>query len=242
MSLALAMMRFRMLVPEIRSLLAGGAFAGRALVVVGCAASLGCGSAELGVPEAEEAEPLTYVDCGTAPRDAVLTGYASQVGGVTSPKTFDNPGCDDYYIVEYDGTVNGVHYGYRAATPTSTAQGITLSFKGLTPPNPSSYSPSICGDSFAQAFLYEKQSNGTWQYVTSKLFAGQGSHVAGSPGQLYSCGFPTMRFSEVVKGTAAAPHIYRVAATEYVISHDAAYQAAFPDTVGYGPIQTYAQE
>ena len=218
----------------------------RALVVIGCAASLGCGSAELGGPEveaaaAEAAEPLTYVDCGTAPRDAVLTGYASQVGGVTSPATFDNPGCDDYYIAEYDGTVNGVHYGYRAATPTSTAQGITLSFTGLTPPNPSSYSTTICGDSFAQAFLYEKQTNGTWQYVSSKLLAGKAMNN-GTPGQLYRCYFATMRFSEVIKGTAAAPHIYRVAATEYVISHDAAYQAAFPDTVGFGPIQTYAQE
>ena len=214
----------------------------KALLALGCAASVGCGSAEVGEPEVEAADPLTYVDCATAPRDAVLNSTASQLAGVRSPATFDNPGCDDYWIVEYDGTVNGVHYGYRADTPTSSAEGITLSFTGLTPPNPSSYSTSICSDSFARAFLYEKQSDGTWQYLSSKLFVGQSQHVAGHPDQLYACGFATMRFPEVIKGTAANPHIYRIATTEYVLSRDAAYQAAFPDTKGYGPIQTYAQD
>src|SRR3954469_15689622 len=111
-------------------------------------------------------------DCGTAPRDAVLNSSASQSQGAISPMTFDNQGCDDYYIVEFDGTVNGVHYGYRRETPTSTDQGITLSFPSLTPPNSTLYPPTICEDSFARAFLYEKQSNGTWGYVTSKLVGG----------------------------------------------------------------------
>jgi hypothetical protein len=84
-------------------------------------------------------------DCGTAPRDAVLNSSASQSQGAISPMTFDNPGCDDYYIVEFDGSVNGVHYGYRRETPTSTDQGITLLFPNLAPPNRTLYPPTTCG-------------------------------------------------------------------------------------------------
>jgi len=213
-----------------------------ALVALGSAASLGCGSAEPGEPEAEVQQPTVYIDCSTATRDDGLNGYATQVAGASSPATFDNPGCDDYYIVEYDGTVSGVHYGYRAATPTNSSQGLSVDFTGLTPPNPNSQPTSTCEDSYAQGILYEKQSDGTWKYITRKLISGQPQYESGLPLRLHACYFATMRFSQVIKGTAAAPHIYRIAMSTYVISHNAAYQAAYPDTVGYGPIHTYAQE
>ena len=49
--------------------------------------------------------------CGAATRDANLNSLASQIEGLTTPATYDNPGCDLRYVIDFDGIISGVHVG-----------------------------------------------------------------------------------------------------------------------------------
>jgi hypothetical protein len=211
----------------------------KVLVAVGCAATWGCGSEGFEESPTTDAEAMTFATCANATRDVVLNSGASQRDGANTPSTYDNAGCDNGYVVEFDGTVNGVHYGYRPNTPQNADQGITVSFPLLAVTGTTDHT--ICDGAIGTAYLYEKQSNGTWQVVWSR---NESAEVRDIYGIVFGCQIPTMVFSNppVVKGTASSPHIYRVAVSAVVVSRNADFMRRYPDGVGYGPIHIYGAD
>ena len=172
-------------------------------------------------------EEFDTFSCGTATRDAVVNSTLSQIAGVTTPTTYDNPGCTHGYIVEFDGTVNGVHYGYRPETPRiGFTDGIHVDFP-IFHTSPGAANNTYCVDNYGGiAELYEKQSNGTWLF--------KASYVAHSHNDLTfsQCIVDNTVFKQVKKGTASEPHIYRVAVT--------GTNLALAPNSGWGPIAVHA--
>lgn len=177
-------------------------------------------------------EGINTSSCATAARDANLNGSADQHAGANSPFSYDNPGCNEGYIVELDGTVSGVHVGYKLAEPLFTNDGIQVSF---FPPSPNPLGFCQNGMMLGLAYLYEKV-NGAW------VFRGSVSSETVTPvfnfGKLVACKLVPKYFNVVHHGTASNPHIYRVAATLDILMPEL-FQggpAAFPDGKGYGNV------
>jgi len=192
------------------------------LSVYGCAVAVD-GSEPLG----EGSEAVNPTSCATATRDAVVNSSASQASPVSSPATYDNAGCNEGYIVEYDGTVSGVHYGYRLEDPRpGTNDGVRLTFSVPVPKPLHTCDGVLRGG----GYLYEKQSNGTWSLVRTAFVD---STTTGGPSSTF-CAMAPILFNEVRKGSATTPHIYRFALTLDVLD-PSALVGSYPDGQGYGP-------
>jgi hypothetical protein len=198
---------------------------------------------------AQTLEPLGSVgSCSVATRDLRLSPYADQVAGAVSPLAYDNPGCDEGYVVEYDGTTNGVHIGYKLEDPRpNSTDGIQVQF-----PHYTTVSGKTCAGALqAGGYLYEKVGQ-SWvlreQHLADAFtpaaagsggfgggFGGGGPGTGGGPGRGVACVFKTMTFTQVKKGTAAAPHVYRTALSVNVLDPNGFVGGAYPDGFGYGP-------
>jgi hypothetical protein len=202
---------------------------GLAVLLVGCSGEGGLGEA----PQIDE-EAMNTASCATAARDAVVRTTQEQTTGVDSPSVYDNPGCNEGYIVEYDGSVGGVHYGYRAETPRAdSTDGIQVRFE---PRSTNSPAASCEGAIRAGGYLYEKRATGTWRLAASKFVE---SRDLGSPGLPPTCIFPVITFASVQKGSAETPHIYRTALTMDILNPNP-FSANLPDGQGYGVIHQEA--
>jgi len=197
--------------------------------LAGCSGEVGLGEA----PQTDE-EAFNTTTCGTAARDAVLRSTQEQTTGKDSPSVYDNPGCDEGYIVEYDGSVGGVHYGYRSETPRpDSTDGIQVRF---APRDTISPIFTCEGAAIANGFLYKKRADGTWRFVEAKVVA---SRDLASPGLPPVCVFPVMTFASVQKGSAATPHIYRTALTIDILN-SRPFGGDLPNGQGYGVIHQQA--
>lgn len=182
-------------------------------------------------------EAVNPTSCATAARDWNLNASADQAAGKVTPDTYDNPGCNEGYIVEFDGTVNGEHVGYKLADPRPlpfTVDGIRVIFPQLVPNQISECTDTLRGG----GYLYEKLSNGTWQ-LRETVFAGP--YSVSDHGITRQCNLPNVIFRNVQHGTATNPHIYRVAVTMDVLQ-PSMFVGSHPDGQGYGPILVRAAD
>jgi hypothetical protein len=201
---------------------------GLLVFVAGCS-----GGAELDETVGAWDDAISVASCATAPRDVVLNSAASQEAGVTSPSVYDNPGCNEGFIVEFDGTVGGVHYGYRLDDSRGApySDGIRLNFEA-----PPTQQIGTCEESVrAGGYLYEKI-NGTFQLSRSIFVTGQ---TVADHGITRYCDLEGIVFNNVKKGTASSPHIYRVAATIDILD-SFVFAGNYPDGQGYGRITVNA--
>lgn len=193
----------------------------------------GCG-AEAGRDEltGTETEAIGITACAAATRDAVLTTNNSQATGIDSPQTFDNPGCNEGYVVEYDGVgLNGFHYGYGLENPRAgSTDGIQVTFTA-----PPVHSLATCeGAIQAGGYIYEKQSDGTWKFLQRQMV---GATTLVNFGRTTGCAIPKITFKNVLKGSLTLPHIYRTALTIDIIDPSQFVPAgSYPDGAGYGTI------
>jgi len=202
-------------------------FAAFGLVCLSSLCAFGCSGEGTAEPTDSIDQAFHVFSCANATRDVNLNGTLPQIAGVSTPTTYDNPGCSDGYIVEFDGTVNGVHYGYRPQTTRiGSNDGIHVDFR-VFKTSPGAANDTYCVDHYGgQAILYEKQSDGTWLEKESYV---QHSH---SNLTFSECTIASKIFHNLIKGTASEPHIYRVA----VYGHNI---VTAPDT-GWGPVSIYA--
>jgi hypothetical protein len=199
-----------------------------AFCAYGCTSAVEGGATEGNEPTGSVAEAINPTSCATASRDVVLNSTVSQVGPFDTPATYDNPGCNEGYIVQYDGTVNGVHYGYRLETPrTGSTDGIEVLFS--LPPLKQLHS--CDGALRGGGYLYERQSNGTWGLVTTIFVDSTTTSNFG----ITHCAMTPVLFNQVVKGSASTPHIYKVALTLDVLD-PSQFAGDYPDGQGYGPL------
>ncbi len=208
-----------------------GSFGSACLVGVSI---MGCGGGtDDWEPTAGLEEPINIISCSTAPRDVVLNSTVSQWTGVSSPSSYDNPGCNEGFVVEFDGTVGGVHYGYRLNNPPPlSSQGIRVDFTTPGPKQLATCEGSLKGG----AYLYEKTTSGNWQLLSS-IFVNPTQLV--NHGITTGCPLEGIVFNQVKKGSAQTPHIYRVAATMDVLD-PSQFIGSYPDGQGYGPIFVHA--
>lgn len=216
--------------------------------VLGLAAT-GCG-AESGEPTGVSADSVTLppqdgppptgqLTCPYATADAVRNASADQATEAFSKATYDNPKCQNMFVVDFDGTINGVHVGYKLATPHAGAptEGIRIeqtSFPVMRPEVPG-YS---CGDHISMvARLYEKQSpDGKYVFKESRGEVAHGDTEGVTHADV--CALPVITFSDIEHGTADNPHIYRVAVSTMVddgsgLSNKAIF-SNYPDDLGIG--------
>jgi hypothetical protein len=192
--------------------------------VVGCllGGMTGCGSEGFSDAGPIGSETQQFVDCRNATSDRVLNSKSSQVTPVVTYSGYDNPGCDESYVVDYNGTVNGGQpYGYKLNTPRpGTNDGIRVSFGWFD-----AATPDQCEFFYARADLYEKVGNNPWAYKTGRVRFPDGW----SPDEFGCFYLHPVVFADIQRGSEASPRAYRV-----VVHVDADGADHYPDGIGYG--------
>lgn len=174
-------------------------------------------------------------ECGSARYDAVLASIQAQTAGVMSPAVYDNPGCDEGYVVDWDASSKLGEYGYGLEDPNqdpASPDGIVVEFPTFALKSPGA---GCSGALQAGGFLYERQA-ARW-VLTEEHFADVSQvGAAGSSGAPGPYCFPKpIIFKKVKKGTPATPHIYRTAFTINVLD-PARFVTDYPDGQGHGTI------
>jgi len=215
------------------------------ILVVGCVGVLGAlsGACTANVEGFEATDSVTATmstaSCRTAPANVVLNPVADQRAGVDTGPFYDDPGCNEGYVVDFDGTISGVHVGYKLDQPRIlTSDGIRVDF--VSPRLPFEGAAPCPFDAIVgHAYLYEKV-NGSWQFrmefeqtQVTTVFA---SHLP------HHCEVPSATFTNLRHGTQQEPHIYRVAAGLDLIHPEIFLggAGAYPEGTGYGDVRIRA--